>query len=578
MMFSRSPLHFVSLCLIACLTIAPGLPREVIGEECVQSKKEARPAVKGDDKESEKELNSGSKEGGELKETGRRSYRLAGGSGDYVRGRLKGARMELALINRAGERERVLATGRGEEQEFQFVTGELEPYKLEVQSAAGGNYELQIETIVPAEKQTAGAELPESPRLKKLLQTLSQGGTTEGFWKEAEQGGGPLVEREGVVPPLPPGKVLVTFLFRGAKRGVRLWAAPSGDHEEMRRLENSDVWYRSFRVPQTSRIGYKLAPDVPLLNASPWIKRRAILATVQRDPLNPHSHPESGLSDKYAGESVLELPDAPKNPWIEANMKIPQGNVEWHRFESKILENTRDVVVYRPHGFDPNAGEHRCVVMFDGERYVDEVGVPVILDNLIAAGKIPPTTAILISNPSMTTRSNELPCNPKFTRFLAEELMPWGESQKVNAPRERTVIAGASYGGLAAVYSGFTHPELFGKVLSQSGSFWWSPGALPQNPGEVEPGWLIREIVSAEKQPIEVSLEVGTFEVGGPGVSLLDANRHLRDVLTAKGYPVQYHEYAGGHGYFYWRSTLAERLIGLLGEGRTTANPEGATR
>ena len=43
-------------------------------------------------------------------------------------------------------------------------------------------------------------------------------------------------------------------------------------------------------------------------------------------------------------------------------------------------------------------------------------------------------------------------------------------------------------------------------------------------------------------------------------------NRHMRDVLRAKGYSVTYRELSSGHDYVGWRGTLADGLIALIGE------------
>jgi enterochelin esterase family protein len=65
-------------------------------------------------------------------------------------------------------------------------------------------------------------------------------------------------------------------------------------------------------------------------------------------------------------------------------------------------------------------------------------------------------------------------------------------------------------------------------------------------------------------------LEAGLFEtelpmVDGYTINLLASNRHLNSLLQAKGCPVQYHEFSGGHSTVNWRGTLADGLIELLG-------------
>jgi enterochelin esterase family protein len=44
-----------------------------------------------------------------------------------------------------------------------------------------------------------------------------------------------------------------------------------------------------------------------------------------------------------------------------------------------------------------------------------------------------------------------------------------------------------------------------------------------------------------------------------------DSPRVLREGLQAAGYEVAYQEYSGGHDFFWWRETLADGLIALLG-------------
>jgi enterochelin esterase family protein len=73
-------------------------------------------------------------------------------------------------------------------------------------------------------------------------------------------------------------------------------------------------------------------------------------------------------------------------------------------------------------------------------------------------------------------RREELPCNPVFADFLAKELVPWAR-EKYHATDDptQTIVAGSSYGGLASVFAGLRHSEVFGNVITLSGSFFWMP-------------------------------------------------------------------------------------------------------
>ncbi|PQO29014.1 esterase family protein [Blastopirellula marina] len=490
-------------------------------------------------------------------------FSLPATAGAFVRGVVGGPGMRLSLIDAQRNVIRCLSDGRGPTLPFMFVVGNEGPYALRLSSSHGGDYLLSVDAIIAAEDQVAPAPELASPRLRKLQKTLAAGGSTAAFWQELEAEGTPLVEIEGAIPPLQGDEALVTFLFRGAERNVRLFGAPSGDHDDLQRLGDSDVWYGSYRVPSAARIDYRLAPDVPDLPGSDWERRRAILATAQRDPLNSAAFPADNV-DIYAGSSVVELPAAPAAPWLERRSDAAMGTVERHRFESEILGNTRDIYLYRPANYDGQAEGNGLAVFFDGDVYLNEVGIDVILDNLIAAGEIRPTAAILISNPSPQSRSSELPCNPKFAQFIAAEVMPWAKEQGLTADRRHTVVAGASYGGLAAAYLGLRHPELFGSVYSQSGSFWWAPNALNAPPSQRPAEWLTREYVTSPHHEVKYLLEAGSFEANDRIGSILTTTKHLRDVLEAKGFDVQFREFPGGHGFFYWRYNLPQGLIDLL--------------
>jgi enterochelin esterase family protein len=108
------------------------------------------------------------------------------------------------------------------------------------------------------------------------------------------------------------------------------------------------------------------------------------------------------------------------------------------------------------------------------------------------------------------------------------------------------VIGGSSFGGLAPAYAGLVNARWFGNVLSMSGSYWWSPA------GEA-PGWVQRAW-QEPRQPVRFYLDAGRYERARGGQDgILETNRHLADVLRAKGYEVTQAEHETSHDYVQWQ-------------------------
>lgn len=115
-------------------------------------------------------------------------------------------------------------------------------------------------------------------------------------------------------------------------------------------------------------------------------------------------------------------------------------------------------------------------MLFDGATYTSTIPTPVILDNLLANRRIPPLVAILVCSLDWEDRERELSCYPPFIRFLTDELLPWARQHgAISANSDQMIVGGSSAGGLAAAYAGLMRPDIFGNVLAQSGSFYWTP-------------------------------------------------------------------------------------------------------
>lgn len=426
-------------------------------------------------------------------------------------------------------------------------------------------YQIDILQHIPIEQQKALPAKLQSPEMQKLSEELQQESNevkqkvlVDNFWSLRKKEGTPLIE-----PSSKPDHNLVTFLWKGAKNNVLLWGAPSFDHEQLARLENSDIWFRTFEVRNDTLISYRFAPDVPTLPLDKLQQRRALLSTLQADPLNPMTYPiESSKLDKFNYSSILVLDKAPFHLDATKQSNIPKGKLLNYHFNSKLLNNSRRIFVYFPAHFDKKDSEFLLAFFFDGKEYTEQVPTPDILDNLISEGKMPPTIAVFIDNPSSESRSKELPPNPTFAKMLAEELYPWITEQLDIQPKNtHTILVGSSYSGLAATYIAGQYPHLFGNVLAMSGSFWWKKANSQSN----ENNYIARLYATKPKQNINFFLSAGRYEASRNGdFDILNNSRHLNDVLIAKGYSVSYKEYTTDHSYFVWQYILPLGLSTLV--------------
>lgn len=456
---------------------------------------------------------------------------------------------------------------------FAFLAETAGPYRLEVANPGTNtvNYELRLDEIRPWNEQLKTAPQPEkstSGKIAALRKRIASGDkSTESFWNEIAREGTPLVE------PIEkdPGHQLVTFLWRGADtRNVIVFAsfrvgAGALLDNVMHRIPDSDVWYLTVKLPAGARFSYVLSPNDPLVFEGPMPAQR--LASMQADPLNSHRWACPPQASRFDCQSMVELPGAVPQPWIAKHAETPAGMLQKTRIRSEILKNERNLSVYTPAGYKADGDSYGLLVVFDEQEYLELVPTPVILDNLIAASKIPALVAVLIANPNSESRSKELAPNPDFADFLTKELLPWVHARyNVTIDPRLTVIAGASRGGLAAMYAGLRHPELFGNILCQSGSLWWAPDHAADSDTTTETNWMAKEFIRSPKLPLKFYMDAGTFEYDtwGGGGGGLEPARHLRDVLLAKGYEVHYQQFVGGHDFLSWRGTFADGLLALI--------------
>lgn len=399
-------------------------------------------------------------------------------------------------------------------------------------------------------------QLVSSAIINSTRDELIRGNTSsvEDFWIEIGNKGAPIIESiEGDIQ-----NNFITFVYKGddtTKNVVVIGAFPGFDYtqNQMDRLLDTDIWYKTYKVRNDIRFIYYYSVNDAL---DTDMEKRS--KNVSFDMLNDNKFifvkNENKIDSKEITASVVELVNAESQEWAMEKAEVPKGSIECFTLESEILNNSRRIWVYLPFRYSEENSPNNLLILSDGFEYTNLIPTPTILDNLIYRNKISSTAAVFIG--STEARNKELACNDSFIEFIVSELLP-SLYLKYNITKDpsKTVIAGSSLGGLNAIYAGLRYPDVFGKVLSQSGSFWWKPE------NESDSNWLINKIKNAERLPESFYLEVGVLENSN---TMINSNENLAAALKNIGCKMKYSQFGGGHAYLSWRGTLSEGLMWIL--------------
>lgn len=263
------------------------------------------------------------------------------------------------------------------------------------------------------------------------------------------------------------------------------------------------------------------------------------------DPFNPRTVPNGiGQINHY-----FYMPEATPTSLAQRSLDVREGLVTRHLVQHPrwVAGGRRIVHLYHP----PTDQACSLVIVFDGRDYLRRARLSIMVDNLVAAGRMQPIALALVENGG-PARMLEYACNEATVGFLMECVLPLAQKHlNLVDPARRPGahgVLGASMGGLMALYTALRLPQVFGHVLSQSGAF-----QLGSHDTVIFP--LIRH---APRPPVRIWLDVGRYEW------LLPANRQLRDLLAQGGYDFVYREFNAGHNYPAWRDDVWRGLEWLF--------------
>lgn len=327
----------------------------------------------------------------------------------------------------------------------------------------------------------------------------------------------------------------VTFRFR-APNAARVFLAREGAQRIEMKKDDKGVWSVTTDPLEPDLYGYSfVADDVTLIDPGNALMKPNLLFT----------------------QSMVHVPGPSSLPW-EVN-SVPHGTVHRHFYKSKVVGDERDFYVYTPPDYHSNSGK-RYPALYLLHGYSDDASgwtavgrAHVILDNLIAQGKVKPMLVVMplgygapeivdptfriVRDPNLRQRNYD-----RFRDALLTEVIPEVEkTYRVAKDRHSRAIAGLSMGGAESTFVGLNALDRFAWI----GAF--SSGGM-------------NEDFNAAFPPLDskASEQLRLFWVGcGTEDFLIGNNRKFRDWLNTKGIKHTYVETPGAHTWMVWRRYLA---------------------
>jgi iron(III)-enterobactin esterase len=210
---------------------------------------------------------------------------------------------------------------------------------------------------------------------------------------------------------------------------------------------------------------------------------------------------------------------------------------------------TRNVSVYVPKQYVPGTAAPFLIGADGPDRALFTV-----LDNLIAAHKVPVMIAISISNGSGDAQGSERgleydTMSGLYAEWVEKEVLPLVEKQanvKLTKDPDGRATMGGSSGGSCALIMAWYHPEWYHRVLTYSGTY--VNQQWPSNPATPHGAWEFHEhlIPNSPVKPLRIWMEVGdrdNLNMNTLRDNMHDwvvANENMAKVLAAKGYHYQF--------------------------------------
>ena len=233
--------------------------------------------------------------------------------------------------------------------------------------------------------------------------------------------------------------------------------------------------------------------------------------------------------------------------------KVDPNNPKTLIVDTHNIDYKRQITVYIPSQYVAGTAAP-FMICHDGPSGNPNLGLPHILDNLIAQKRVPALIAIMVANGGGDAQGHERgkeydTMSGAYADYIETEVLPRVEKNcdvKLTKDPDGRATMGNSSGGSAALIMAWYRPELYHRVLTTSGTF--VNQQWPFNPETPGGAWDFHEtlIPNSPQKPIRIFMAVGDRDLMNPNVmrdnmhDWVAANNSMAKVLKDKGYHYQY--------------------------------------
>ena len=241
---------------------------------------------------------------------------------------------------------------------------------------------------------------------------------------------------------------------------------------------------------------------------------------------------------------------------------ISHGTVQSVAYKSKALGTDRKMMVYTPPGYEQSTSRYPLLYLLHGAgsdetSWTQRGNAHVILDNLIADGKLKPLVVVMPFGlaaawaPGARGDAAENKMQREgFTKDFFEDVMPLVDAKfRVYTDRDHRAIGGLSLGGAQALAIGLTRLDLFSRVAAFSPAM-----GASNNPAT---GGVDFEMVLADSARINSQLKFLWVSCGTED-TLFDSIRDFSQQLSKHKVEHIYRITGGAHVYPVWQRNLNE--------------------